>query len=59
MFFLTGSDWNLLLCEQNEDDVARIVTEIAFMREEAGQEHLRICLEARELSEGCFWYSPS
>jgi hypothetical protein len=50
---------NLLLCEQKEDKVARILTEIAFMRQEAGQEHLRMCLEARELSEGRFWYSAS
>ena len=46
---------NLLLCEQKEDKVAGIVTEIAFMTQEAGQEHLTMCLEDRELSEGRFW----
>jgi hypothetical protein len=50
---------NLLLREQKEDNIARILTEIALMRQEAGQEHLRMCLETRELFEGRFWYSDS
>jgi hypothetical protein len=50
---------NLLLCEQKEDNVAGILTEIAFITQAAGQEHLRMCLEARVLSEERFWYSDS
>jgi hypothetical protein len=46
---------NLLQCEQKEDNVAGIRTEIAFIKQEAGQEHLRMFLEARELSVGRFW----
>ena len=45
---------HLTMCEQMDLKHPSIRTEMAFMMQEAGQEHLRMCLVVRELSLACF-----